>query len=387
MKRFFKSILIVGIGYLIFVLVAFPERCMAAAAAALRLSVNAVIPALFPFFVLSRLLIALGVPNTIGRYLAPLMRPLFGIPGSGAVAVVLGLVSGYPVGADTVKNLYRSGQCTKAEAERMLTFCNNSGPLFVIGTLGMGMLKHQQLGWMLYGVHLFSALLTGILFRKLGRAENRQPALPPATEMQSVFSAVADGVNAVLQVCGFVVLFAVVGATIPDIWGKEFLYAFLEITGGIHALLQTEILGDFLLPAVSMVLAFSGVSVLFQAAGILLPAGLSLKPYLLGKLTQGVLAFFLTGVCLRFCPKPVPVFLAEKTTPLLKLHPVGVAVVLLGLLLCIKKALTRRANPKAEECPRLPERRSLQGLPSAHRTENRSRTPQSASRQTPDESV
>ena len=306
MKRIYKAMEILGVCYLIGSMVAEPEECVAAAKDALRLCAEVVVPSLFPFFVCSNLLIGLGGAELLSRYLSPLMRPLFGISGSGALAVVLGVVSGYPVGADCVATLYASGGCTKTEAERMLTFCNNSGPLFVIGAVGIGMLHNPKLGGLLYGVHLVSALLTGVLFRKFGKEEHAPKALLPAyptRPVAAIGNAVADGVSSVLKVCGFVVTFAVVVAAMPKWQGAPFFYALLEMTGGLKSLLEQGNLGRYLLPAISMFLAFSGVSVMMQVMSIIQPAGLSLKPYLLGKLVHGIIAFLLTGPVLGFFPQ------------------------------------------------------------------------------------
>ena len=70
------------------------------------------------------------------------MRPLFNIPGSGAFAVALGITSGYPVGAKISNELFESGECTKQEAERLLSFTNTSGPLFIVSAIGIGMFNN-----------------------------------------------------------------------------------------------------------------------------------------------------------------------------------------------------------------------------------------------------
>lgn len=316
MHRFFKTTILICACYLSTAMVIAPTACMQAANNALTLCAEVVIPTLFPFFVCSNLLISLGAARLMSRYLSKVMYPLFGISGGGALAVVLGVVSGYPVGADCIAGLYRSGCCTKAEAERMLTFCNNSGPLFVMGAVGVGMLGNQKLGIFLYGIHVLSALLTGMLFKKYGKNDRREAiALPPAIPLQSPFgavgNAVADGVNSICKVCGFVLVFAVFTAALPENLLSRVGYAFLEITGGIRALSELHALGGYLLPTISFFLALSGLSVLLQVAGIILPAGLSLKSYLLGKLTQGTIAFGLTAFCMPLFAATKPVFLTR----------------------------------------------------------------------------
>ena len=132
----------------------------------LTLCARSVIPALFPYFVVSGLLISLGLADGVGRRLEPLTRRLFGVSGAGASAFFLGLLGGYPVGGRTVGQLYRAGQLSKDEAERLLAFCNNAGPSFILGVVGVGCFGSLRTGVYLYLVHAFSAVLVGILFRK-----------------------------------------------------------------------------------------------------------------------------------------------------------------------------------------------------------------------------
>ena len=102
----------------------------------LTLCARSVIPALFPYFVVSGLFISLGFADGVGRRLEPLTRRLFGVGGAGASAFFLGLLGGYPVGGRTVGQLYRAGRLSKNEAERLLAFCNNAGPSFILGVVG-----------------------------------------------------------------------------------------------------------------------------------------------------------------------------------------------------------------------------------------------------------
>lgn len=107
-------------------LVAAPGEAIAGAKDGLVLCFNVIVPSLFPFFVLSSLVVDLGLAAYLGRALEGLMRPLFRVSGSCAAAVALGFIGGYPVGARTALQLYQQGLCSKPEAERLLAFCNNS---------------------------------------------------------------------------------------------------------------------------------------------------------------------------------------------------------------------------------------------------------------------
>ena len=117
-------------------LVLFSKQNLSATKNGLALWANSVVPALLPFFMATELLSHTNVTQIIGRLLNKYMKPLFNVPGIGAYAFVMGIISGYPVGAKIVTKFRQDGLCTKAEAERLLAFTNNSGPLFIIGTVG-----------------------------------------------------------------------------------------------------------------------------------------------------------------------------------------------------------------------------------------------------------
>ena len=146
-------------------LMLYPQPAMEAARSGLRLCYNVIIPSLFPFFVLSSLVVELGLAGYLGRLLEGLMRPLFRVGGACASAVALGFIGGYPVGAKTAIGLYESGQCTRTEAERLLAFCNNSGPAFILGVVGTGVFASSRVGVLLYLAHAAASCCVGLLFR------------------------------------------------------------------------------------------------------------------------------------------------------------------------------------------------------------------------------
>ena len=120
-------------------LVLFSKENLSATKNGLSLWANSVVPALLPFFIATELLSHTNVTRIIGNLLNKCMKPIFNVPGIGAYAFVMGIISGYPVGAKIVTKFRQDGLCTKAEAERLLAFTNNSGPLFIIGTVGITM--------------------------------------------------------------------------------------------------------------------------------------------------------------------------------------------------------------------------------------------------------
>lgn len=143
-------------------LIAFSNSNFWAAKNGLILWATSVVPALFPFFVATELLSHTSLISWLGKYLSPIMRPLFGVPGEGAFAFLMGLISGYPVGAKIVGNFCEQGICTKDEAERMLAFTNNSGPLFIVGTVGVSLFGNTRVGILLFVTHILACITVGI---------------------------------------------------------------------------------------------------------------------------------------------------------------------------------------------------------------------------------
>ena len=148
----------------IFILL-FSQNNIVAVKSGLLLWVNNIIPSLFPFFIATELLMHTNIVNQLGIILNRLMKPLFNVRGEGAFAFVMGIISGYPVGAKIATNFRQNNVCTKEECERLLSFTNNSGPLFVIGTVGILIFKSSTIGILLFITHIISSISVGIIFR------------------------------------------------------------------------------------------------------------------------------------------------------------------------------------------------------------------------------
>ena len=118
-----------------FGLIIFSNSNLPAIKSGLKLWATSVIPSLFPFFVATELLMHTRLVSQIGILLNRYMKPIFNVRGEGAFAFIMGIISGYPMGAKIVTDLRTNNNCTKDEGERMLCFTNNSGPLFIIGTV------------------------------------------------------------------------------------------------------------------------------------------------------------------------------------------------------------------------------------------------------------
>lgn len=294
------------------------EVAIAGMTRGLKLCVSTVIPSLFPFMVLSELIVSSGAVVPVGKLLSRPFRWLFGIRGEGSVAVLLGALCGFPVGAKSAVSLYHSGRLDRRELSHLLTFCNNPSSAFLISAVGTSLFGCHAFGILLYAVTLISALLCGIVSGLFFRhsvqktGANRAPketCPPPVREkerhgVESFTTAVSDSAVAMLSVCAFVVFFSVLTQTLTLILSgahlsptlSALLCGIAEMTGGVSmsAALPTRT-GIFLCAGL---VGWSGISVHCQIMSICRGCGISFFPYAVAKFAQGLLNVLLLKLTL-----------------------------------------------------------------------------------------
>ena len=312
MKKFRAALPALALAAAFAALLRFPQEVSASVTEGLRLSVSVLIPSLFPFFICVNLTSALGLTGVLARVFAPVMRRMFHVSGAGCTAILCGAAGGYPSGAQCVAALYREGQLSRAEAEYLLLFCNNAGPAFLFGAVGTVLGIGMTGCLLLWGIHLLSALVIGLVNRP---KEAPNAALPPvqrANASGAVVEAVRSAGQAVLQITMFVAAFSVLARLLtmaaahilPD-GVCTVLTGMLELSGGIAALANLPITLRWKLALASFFLGFGGLCVWMQTQAVLAPAGLSGCGMLLAKLAQGLLAALITFFLAPLLPETV----------------------------------------------------------------------------------
>ena len=307
MKKLSNYLLTFSIILFCFGLVFFSSSNIESVHNALDLFLNAIFPSLFPFLIVSELLCHTFVISLISSKLGPIMK-IFNSPKISAYPFVMGLISGYPVGARIVANLRTENKITKLEGDRLLVFTNNAGPLFIIGSIGTSIYLNTSIGFLLYFVHLFSCIVTGIVFgnfykrnyRDISTVSNQELNLSSFGEIVS--NSIKKAFVTLSTVCGFVVLFSLIISMLQssgilsvifrnNTWLETISLGILEITSGIK--LISKITVNSLTPnlvATAFLLGFGGISVMLQVWSTISKTDLSIKPYVLGKIFNGMLS-------------------------------------------------------------------------------------------------
>jgi sporulation integral membrane protein YlbJ len=309
-----------------------------AAKSGLWLWANSVLPSLFPFFIATELLYQTNIINILGKIFNKFMKPIFNIPGEGSFALIMGIISGYPTGAKIAANFRKDGTCSKTECERLLSFTNNSGPLFIIGTVGISLFGSTSIGLLLFFTHILACLTVGFLF-KFYKPHSKEITVQPSNKFhhtktsninlqnlgEIIGNSITNSISTILMIGGFIVLFSVIISilktskilyllaltiqpildffNIPTSFATPLLTGILEITNGISAISAIHIKQISInIIFTAFLLGFGGISVLLQVFSIIAKTDLSIKPYIIGKFLHGIFAAFYTFLLINIFP-------------------------------------------------------------------------------------
>ena len=269
----------------------------------LSLCARTVIPSLFPFMVISELMVRSGAGESLGRLFSRPMRYLFGLSGAGCTAVVLGSLCGFPVGARTAVALYDRNAISRRECEHLLTYCNCPSSAFLVTAVGVSLFGNRRLGSVLYFCVLGVSFLVGFIARfflrheQAGRDHPHHPSglHPGGAEMFT--ASVSGAASGMLTVCAYVIFFSTLSGTLSCLvrvcGGMEprlfaLLCGFLELSGGISEASGLPD-GRQALILTTAIAGWSGLSVHCQIAGICAGRHISLRPYITAKAVQAIL--------------------------------------------------------------------------------------------------
>ncbi len=299
MKRSLPVLLVL---WLFTLLVVFSGLAAEGARQGLAICAATLAPSLFPFFVLANMLSSLGLPDILGDLFGGLMGRLFRVSPGGCQAFFLGLSGGYPLGASVTADLRREGRVSRQEAERLLAFCNNSGPAFIIGTAG-GVFHSPRAGLLLYLTHVLAAVTVGVLFRPREDAPmpKKQPAPAQAVPLgRALTGAMSAALASTATVCGYVVLFSsLLGLlkpvlSLPPMAGALVL-GFLELGSGVAAM-AGQAAAPIPLAVTALLLGWGGLSVHCQTMGVLAGTDIRCARHLAGRALCGMFAAAYTYV-------------------------------------------------------------------------------------------
>jgi len=340
MKKMRKDILLflsklIVVLIIFFSLMIFPKQVFEASLRGLNAWWTIVLPALLPFFIMSQVLVALGIVQFLGVLLEPVMRPIFRLPGSGAFVLAVGYTSGAPISAIVTADLRKKHLLTRNEAERIICFTNNASPLFMFGAVGVGMFKSLEIGVIIAASHYLANIFLGLCLRfwaprnynmhynsqTLGIKMAFKTLIESQISNKTPFGKVlGDSVRTSLQnlaqIGGFIILFSVIIEllTIFNVIGlisvglafllsplmldfqlaKGITSGFVEMTIGAKLIAESASPLHLQVAAVSLILGWSGLSIHAQAISMLATTDIRFYPFVIARFFHGIMAAAIT---------------------------------------------------------------------------------------------
>lgn len=287
----------------------------------LNYCLETLIPSLFPFIIISLFTVYSGVSEKLGKFLSPFTKALFDLPGNAGSAILIGLLGGYPTGANGIMALYKKGALSKNQAEKMLYFTVAAGPAFIINVIGETLLNNKKLGFILFLSHVIPVFILGGLCKFLFKStddskEEKNPKNDNFQHNLSISDAIilssAKAYQNMFSICTLVILFS---SLLEIIQNSRINILFLEmlrniginsnIAQSIVPLLLEMTRGSFIsikfhisMPLLSFFLAFGGLCVHMQIFSIVKDFPINKLKFIFFRFLHGILSFFLTHLFL-----------------------------------------------------------------------------------------
>ena len=352
-----------------------PNVCVQSATNGLQLSLNTVIPSLFPFFIASSILVKTGAISKASRIISPAMESLFRCPGETGYIFAMSLVSGYPTGAKLTAYYMDEGVLSLSAAKRTLALCSTAGPAFMLGAVAI-MLGSTNAGWMIALSHYFSALLCGMIARfrypdqnigsqiqqkKVFVSFKAQPA------GQIISGAVWDAAKSLVMVSGLIIFFSVLTGVLSSIgilrMIGELFSPVLKVLGISTELSQSLAVGGMEMVTgcklaastscdiaqktilISGIIAWGGLSVHAQALSFFKVKGIT-AAYFSSKALQAMIAMILCTILVSIFPLEQTVLQQSNSQSsqvlLISLFCLGVGIIVLALLAIFCKLVMKK---------------------------------------------
>lgn len=296
-------------------LVAFPDRYLSVSVEGLSVYINNVLPALLPFMFFSKLLTSTGVVGLFQKIFQKPCKILYNTSGASGYVFCMSILSGYPIGAKLLSDEYKCGRLNYREIKTALAFTSTSGPMFILGTVGVMMLNDKKCGAIILVCHYLSAILNGLIYkRKKSSAETlTTPFYKPLYDNDN---SIYDTVMSVLACGAYVAIFYMVAVMLNDLGILKLIsnvlnlalnnealsdglaFGIVEMTGGCIKLANVN--SFFAIPSICAVISFGGLSITLQSLTFLKSCGIKTSRYLLSKITQSAIAFIISCFAVAF---------------------------------------------------------------------------------------
>lgn len=282
---------------LIIIVLSHPDATFQYAYQGLYQWASKMVPTLFPFMMISSIMVYSGADLELGRMLNKFLKKIYGYSSCGIYAIFMGFFCGFPMGAKVVGDLYENNKLSKEEAQSLITFCNNIGPAYFMGIIipilhKSGYRTIIPFVFGMYGIPAIYGIIMGHLYSKRRTRSDTfvSPKTNPANENTKLSLAATlkqsclDNTQSLIILGGYITFanaFRIFLDFLPvSINTKSILSSFLEIIGGVQTIYMTTLDNESKVFWIMTALCFGGVSCILQTSSFLEKSGLSIFHYI-----------------------------------------------------------------------------------------------------------
>ena len=262
----------------------------------LNIWITSLLPALFPFFIVSDILINYDVIKYFPKVIRNSIKYLFNVSDNGLVIILLSMLSGFPSNARNIKNMYLDKKITKEEGEHLLYFTHFSNPMFILGTIPL-ILNSNKISKYILISHYLANIILGICLRKYNRVNDSNNSNYKEDKHNFglvLTTSIRKSLDSVLGILGTLTVFLIISTLLINFFNLDntsslLIKSILELTSGLKELGSYNLLDKYLLIISSCILSFGGLSVHMQVINELVDTDISYKNYFIGRILQVVL--------------------------------------------------------------------------------------------------
>lgn len=265
-----------------------------------------VLPSVLPFMFFTKVLSSLDCVSKISRPFSFISTKAFKTPPISIYTFFMAILSGYPVGSKMVADLYLQGKITRTEAFKMTSFCSTSGPMFIIGAVGIGMFNNANIGYILFFSHILGAIINGFCFRNLKIKDDKNNTNTSLVSQEfDLSNIVLNSTLSILSVGSIITIFFIIIECLSPIFNlfptniAYFLEGLVEITKGCIELSSIANL-NIAVTLASFVISFGGISTILQSLTMLAKLKMPTKIFILQKIMHAIFSCIITIILLLF---------------------------------------------------------------------------------------
>lgn len=309
MKTKIQSILIIFILIsitIIFILI--PKDIIKSINFSISIWKDTLLPSLFPFFMISDLLIQYGFIELIGELLKNKMNKIFHLPGEASFVLIGSIITGFPSSSKYIYELLENNLINEKEASYLLKFNHFSNPLFVIGTVGTLLLNNKNLGYLILVIHILSNFIIAFIFRpRTTKSTNTKVSLRTAINKmhkkrvnnssfpEILNNSIFKSFKTLLLLLGVITTFVVINSILCKIFNlniflSSLLGGILEMSNGIKSISSINIPTNIKASIITFFLSFGGLSIHMQVMSILSDTNIKYLPYLFARILHAFIS-------------------------------------------------------------------------------------------------